>query len=219
MKKKTIIITAVVSVLALAAAAAVFFIVRSGLVYSGEDFGIERLVSERDENNNGIDDYTDLLEGARAYVATEPTYISVYYSDRGGYPPTGEGVCTDVIWSAFNNAGYDLRELVNYDISIAPDVYPDKPDPNIDFRRVKNLKIFFDRHAESLTLNPSEIGEWQPGDIVTFSPSHIAIISDKRNYRGEPYIIHHGGGYVYEENALSYGEITGHYRWHGWTPY
>ena len=218
MKRKTILI-AITSVLALGLALAVFFIVRENAVYSGEDFGIERLISERDENKNGIDDYTDLLEGARAYVATEPTYISVYYSDGDGYPPIGEGVCTDVIWSAFSNAGYDLRALVNYDISASPEAYTDQPDPNIDFRRVKNLKVFFDRHAESLTLDPKKTEEWQPGDIVTFSPSHIAIISDKRNYRGEPYIIHHGGGYVYEENALSYGEITGHYRWHGWTPY
>ena len=188
-------------------------------VWTAADFGIEVLVSELDADGDGVDDYADMVAGARAFVDTAPTYISVYYSNGEGYPPVGEGVCTDVIWSAFKSAGYDLRTMLNYDISIAPDAYPDKPDPNIDFRRVKNLRIFFERHAESLTLDPSDIEQWQAGDIVTFSPSHVAVISDKRNSDGEPYIIHHGGRYIYEEDGLRNDEITGHYRWHGWSAY
>ena len=40
-----------------------------------------------------------------------------------------------------------------YDIEI--------PDQNIDFRRVKNLYVFFNLNAESLTTDISKISEWQ----------------------------------------------------------
>ena len=75
-------------------------------VYSASDFGIEEIKSKNDKNNNGIDDYTDILLGARKDAENKPTYVSKYYS--GGYPPENEGVCADVIWRAFENAGYNL---------------------------------------------------------------------------------------------------------------
>ncbi len=37
-----------------------------------------------------------------------------------------------------------------------------------DFRRVKNLKVYFDNNAISLTTEINEIEEWQGGDIVVF---------------------------------------------------
>lgn len=180
--------------------------------YTAEDFGIETIKSKTDKNNNGIDDYTDILLGARAYVETRPVYKSKYYV--GGYPPAGEGVCTDVIWEAFKNAGYSLKDLVDDDISNHPECYPGikVQDKNIDFRRVRNLKIFFERNAESITTNPDEIAQWQPGDIVIFT-NHIAIISDKRDKKGRPYIIHNAGCPNYEEDALTRYKIAGHYRW------
>jgi uncharacterized protein YijF (DUF1287 family) len=85
-------------------------------------------------------------------------------------------------------------------------------DKNIDFRRVRNLIIFFRRKAEALTLNPNDIKEWQPGDIVVFT-EHIAVISDKRNSKGQPYIIHNAGQPVFEEDALTRYKIVGHFRW------
>ena len=42
----------------------------------------------------------------------------------------------------------------------------DAVDKNIDFRRVKNLKVYFDNNAISLTTDINEIEEWQGGDIV-----------------------------------------------------
>lgn len=180
--------------------------------YTGEYFGIETIKSEIDYNNNGIDDYTDIMLGARAYVENKPVYKSKYY--EGGYPPDGIGVCTDVIWKAFENAGYSLKDLVDADISKNLDCYTTitVQDANIDFRRVKNLKIFFARNAQSLTLDPNDIAEWQPGDIVIY-PGHIAIVSDKRSRIGRAYIIHHGGQPILEEDALTRREIVGHYRW------
>ncbi|HMM05073.1 MAG TPA: DUF1287 domain-containing protein [Clostridiales bacterium] len=182
--------------------------------YTAADFGIETVKSERDENNNGVDDYTDILLGAKAYVATDPKYQSDYYI--GGYPPTGEGVCTDMIWAALKNAGYNLKDRVDADIAAHPEAYPDieEPDPNIDFRRVKNLAVFFQRNAASLTTDVEEIAQWQPGDIVVYT-KHIAIISDLRSEDGVPYILHHAGQPILEEDALTRYKIVGHYRWSG----
>jgi uncharacterized protein YijF (DUF1287 family) len=181
--------------------------------YTADNFGITTIKSNEDYNNSNIDDYTDILNGARKYVETKPKYKSAYYA--GEYPPGGVGVCTDVIWSAFKEAGYNLKDLVDEDIknNLSSYLTITKPDPNIDFRRVRNLYIFFERNATSLTLDSNKIEEWQPGDIVVYDKSHIAIISDKRNKNGKPYIIHHGGQPVLEEDALTRMIIIGHYRW------
>lgn len=180
--------------------------------YTAKDFGIATARSRTDKNRNGVDDYTDILLGARAYVETKPKYRSAYYA--GGYPPDGEGVCTDVIWKAFQNAGYNLKDLVDADIAQNRSSYPDisAPDKNIDFRRVRNLRIFFQRNARSQTTDPNAIKEWQPGDIVVYT-NHIAVLSDKRNKNGRPYIIHNSGSPVYEADALTGFKIVGHYRW------
>ena len=185
--------------------------------YTAEDFGIETLISKTDYDNDGIDDYTDILQGAKIEAKNKPKYKSAYYA--GGYPPESEGVCTDVIWRALKNAGYLLKDMVDEDIKNNVSEYPrvsGKPDPNIDFRRVSNLKIYFDRNQISLTTDLSKISEWQPGDIVTFGTTHIGIISDKRNSKGIPYLIHNTGQPFREEDVLElYGkneQISGHYR-------
>lgn len=179
--------------------------------YTNKDFNIPDIISNNDKDNDGIDDYTDILEGAIAYVQKKPKYKSKYYST--GFPNDNYGVCTDVVAFAFLNAGYNLQELVNEDIINNKETYNiDNIDKNIDFRRVKNLKIFFDRNSTSLTTDISNYKEFQKGDIIIF-PKHIAIISDKRNKKGIPYIIHNNGNHRYIEDALSRYEIIGHYRW------
>jgi len=181
--------------------------------YKASDFGITIVKSKIDYNKNGIDDYTDILLGARKDGQNHPKYKSVYYA--GGYPPDNEGVCTDLVWRAFKNAGYSLKNMVDEDIARNIKSYPavnGKPDTNIDFRRVPNLKVFFQRNAISLTLDPNDIKEWQPGDIVTYGISHIAIVSDKRNKKGIAYIIHNAGQPIREENALTRQKISGHFR-------
>lgn len=183
--------------------------------YTASDFGIETIKSNIDYDNDGIDDYTDIMLGARKDAENMPKYKSAYYA--GGYPPDNEGVCTDLVWRALKNAGYSLKDLVDEDIKNNLSSYEkiEKPDPNIDFRRVYNLKVFFDRNTNKLTNNIYEIAQWQPGDIVIFEESHIGIISDKRNKKGIPYLIHNTAQPVREEDVLErYKDIiTGHYRW------
>ena len=181
--------------------------------YADEDFDIETIVSTVDFNENGVDDYTDILLGARKDAENYPKYDAAYY--EGGYPPDDIGVCTDVIWRAFKNAGYSLKDMVDSDIKKNTDLYPrvdGSPDPNIDFRRVPNLKVFFERYAVSLTLDSTEIEEWQPGDIVVYGEDHIAIVSDRRNSEGITYIIHNAGQTNREEDALTKRTISGHFR-------
>ena len=163
--------------------------------YTAENFNIATIKSSVDYNNNGVDDYTDILLGARKDAENHPTYDSRYFGN-GGYPPDNIGVCTDVVWRAFKNAGYSLRDMVDNDIKNNPDeyIYVENRDKNIDFRRVGNLDIFFKKYAQSLTLDINRIEEWQPGDIVVFgNEEHIGVASDKRNSKGQTYIIHNGG--------------------------
>ncbi len=213
-KKLTIVAAAVLAAAATAAAllTADYFNLIPKRAWPAERFGIETLRSDRDADGDGIDDYTDILLSARAYIGTAPVYRSAYYV--GGYPPEGEGVCTDVIWRALAGAGYDLKALVDADIAAAPEAYPavKTPDPNIDFRRVRNLRVYFERHLESLTTDVGDVAAWQPGDIAVFE-GHIGIVSDKRDFFGHAWLIHHGSGTGAEEDALEHGVLIGHYRW------
>lgn len=181
--------------------------------YTAEDFDIKTIYSDMDYNNNGIDDYTDILLGARKDAENHPVYNGAYYA--GGYPPDNIGVCTDVIWRAFKNAGYSLRDMIHNDIAARPEAYPNikQRDKNIDFRRVGNLHLFFAEYAIPLTLDIDAIEQWQPGEIVIFdNDKHIGIVSDKRNKQGQPYIIHNGGQPNREEDCLKRSNVTGHYR-------
>ena len=189
--------------------------------YPGEQFGIRRAVSPDDADQDGVDDFTDILLGAREQAEKKPRYVSRYYEGIG-YPPEDEGVCTDLVWRALRHAGYSLKDRMDADIAAHPEAYPrtgGTPDPDIDFRRVPNMQVYLERHAESLTTDPLLIGEWQPGDIVVFGSSHIGIVSDKRNAKGIPWLIHSSGKGQrrFEEDVLlrlrDKKGITGHYRW------
>lgn len=178
--------------------------------YNNEYFNIEDYVSKIDKDQDGIDDQTDILKNAKKYVNSKPKYKSKYY--ESGYPNDEYGVCTDVIAYALKNSGYDLMELINQDmIQNKNDYHTETIDKNIDFRRVKNIKIYLDKYTIPLTTNLNKINEWQAGDIVVFE-NHIAIVSDKRNKKGIPYIIHHSKRPLYEEDAISLYKIVGHYR-------
>ena len=180
--------------------------------FSNEYFGIEPFISSIDKDQDGMDDQSDIVNNVYAYIETKPKYKSKYY--ESGYPNDEYGVCTDLVAIALKDAGYDLMELVNLDILNHPDDYDiEIVDKNIDFRRVRNLMIYFENHAISLTTDIDDIDEWHGGDIVIFK-EHIGIISSKRNFKGIPLLIHHGNPFQihYEEDVLERYEILGHYR-------
>lgn len=183
--------------------------------YTNADFNIKTYVSNIDKDNDGIDDQTDILNNVKKYIKTKPKYQSKYYNT--GYPNDEYGVCTDVVGFGLKDAGYDLMELVNEDIIKNSERYNIKMvDKNIDFRRVRNLNVYFQNNHISLTIDLSKIEEWQGGDIIVFK-DHIGVISNKRNKNGIPFLIHHANPMQinYEEDILElYNKdyIIGHYR-------
>lgn len=186
--------------------------------YTAEELGITQLQSPNDADGDGLEDWMDMVLGARSYIETDPHYKSKYYA--GGYPDDGLGVCTDVIWQAFRAAGYELKDMVDADIAANPEAYPfiEVPDGNIDFRRVNTLDTFLRRHALELTISFDDPADWQPGDIVIFGVrDHIAICSDRRNRDGIPLIIHHGNPIedAVERDQMYRMEVYAHFRWVG----
>ena len=181
--------------------------------FTNEHFNIETYISDIDKDCDGIDDQSDILMNVRQYISTNPKYKSEYYET--GYPNGEYGVCSDVVAFGLLDAGYDLQKLVDRDIMNHPERYNvDKRDDNIDFRRVRNLSVFFKYNAISLTTDVYDVDQWQGGDIVVFK-KHIGIVSDKRNFKGVTFLIHHGNPYqrYYEEDILEYrNDIIGHYR-------
>lgn len=203
---------------------ALFLVVLVGILYKlnviphkyyyNSHFGITTYKSAVDKDGDGVDDQSDILCGVRDYIDNNPKYKSAYYD--GGYPDDEYGVCTDVVAQGFLAAGYDLMQLVNADILANPEDYDiDNPDINIDFRRVKNLYVYFQHTAVSLTTDVSKYEEWQGGDVVVFK-NHIGIVSDRRNANGTPFVIHHGSPTQigYEQDILEdkVDEIIGHFR-------
>lgn len=180
---------------------------------SMSDFNLNQLKSNVDFDLDGLDDYSDFLSGAKKDAQNKPRYDGSYVD--GGYPSDDVGVCTDVIWRAFKEAGYDLKAMIDQDIMTFPQDYPHitTPDPNIDFRRVTNQHIFFSKYAQILTNDINDLEAWQPGDIVVFNQlEHIGMISDYRNEKGHAYVLHNSGQNERDQDYLSRSSIVAHYR-------
>lgn len=154
----------------------------------------------------------------KQHVIYDPSYFNIDYP--GGDVPADKGVCTDVIIRAYRKMGIDLQKELHEDIKANFDVYPkkwglDKPDKNIDHRRVPNLIVFFSRFGTEKPLSKKS-GDYLPGDIVTWDLgggiTHIGIVVNKRSPGGEHHMVVHniGNGQVIEDCLFSY-RITGHF--------
>ena len=178
----------------------------------------EPVIVEVEEEPIVLSKLDRLILGARKDALAMPAYVNAYYA--GGYPPENEGTCTDLVWRAFMEADIVLKDLVDEDIKMNRERYKHIAyrDPNIDFRRVQNLAIFFENNAEILTTDVYDTQAWQAGDIVVFGNyEHIGIVSDIRNANDIPYLIHNNDQPVREEDRLEYGSYTmgikAHYRY------
>lgn len=189
-----------------------------------------------DMDRDGINDQKDILEGARKQLEKPARNIILeenepnYY--RGGDPPEDLAISTDIIARAFMEAGFDLRELVYEDLKENFDRYPVKEiwgqtvcDPDIDYRRIQNLEVFFMRNAKHLDIvfkdsDISNLEKWIPGDVVFFDMSgdgytdNAGIVSDSTTRDGVPRVIYNyiDPGYTVERDILREEIITGHYR-------
>jgi uncharacterized protein YijF (DUF1287 family) len=167
----------------------------------------------------------DIVTAARQQIGVttryDPAYRSLGYP--GGDVPADRGVCTDVIVRALRTArAIDLQRKVHEDLEAHWDSYPhqrrwglNKPDPNIDHRRVPNLMTFFKRagYAVPLTRAPAD---YLPGDIVAWDLGrgilHIGIVGDLKSSAGTPLVVHNIGSGAREEDILFRHTIIGHYR-------
>lgn len=152
-------------------------------------------------------------------VTYDPTYTRIPYPD--GDVPLSKGVCTDVVIRALRNAlDFDLQKAVHEDMRKAFAKYPHNwgltaPDPNIDHRRVPNLRCYFERQSWSLPVT-SRKEDYLPADIVTCTIGgklpHIMIVSERKAADGTPLVIHNIGQGTQEEPSLFVFPLTGHYR-------
>ncbi len=149
----------------------------------------------------------------------DPAYVALTFP--GGDLPRDRGVCTDVVIRALRDAwGIDLQLAVNRDMKAAFDTYPalwglDRPDRNIDHRRVPNLQTLFARIGAEVPLDEGPT-PYLPGDIITWklpgNLDHMGIVSDRRTAEGVPLILHNIGAGAKEEDILFAYPMTGHYR-------
>jgi len=151
-------------------------------------------------------------------IVYDPAYFRINYPD--GDVPAGKGVCTDLVIRAYRVLGIDLQQLVHEDMTTRFSAYPknwglNKPDSNIDHRRVPNLMAFFKHHGttKKISQNPED---YAPGDIVCWNLgggiTHIGIVSGRMNKAGTHYEIVHniGAGQVFKDMLFSF-KIIGHY--------
>jgi|SRR5688572_16423709 len=167
----------------------------------------------------------DIVTAARAQVGVtlryDPSYRKLKYPN--GDLPMERGVCTDVVVRALRTArAMDLQKLVHEDLAANWDAYPhqrrwnlDKPDPNIDHRRVPNLMTWFRRAGHA--LEPSrDAANYLPGDIVAWDLGrgilHIGIVSDQKTADRTPLVVHNIGAGAREEDILFRYTIIGQYR-------
>jgi uncharacterized protein YijF (DUF1287 family) len=161
------------------------------------------------------------FERTRHQVTYDGRYVSIPYP--GGDVPENIGVCTDVVIRAYRSVGIDLQQKVHEDMRSHFQAYPSKriwglnrPDTNIDHRRVPNLQAFFSRHGEVLPISDNA-SDYQAGDLVTWmlpgNLPHIGIVTDRKSPAGTPIIVHNIGWGPKADDILFAYKITGHYRY------
>lgn len=149
-------------------------------------------------------------------------YVSIPYPN--GDVPAKTGVCTDVIIRAYRKLGIDLQKEVHEDMRNSFGMYPktwglNRPDTNIDHRRVPNLETFFRRKEKELPITQNS-DDYKTGAMVTWMINdkmpHIGIVTNRLTKDGKRRLIVHnvGGGQVLEDCLFKY-RITGHFVYEG----
>ncbi len=162
------------------------------------------------------------LERLSHKVKYDGRYVEIPFP--WGDVPDNIGVCTDVVVRSYRKLGIDLQERVHSDMRSNFSQYPNlakwdriQADPNIDHRRVLNLRVFFARNGSALPITNSA-NDYLPGDLVTWDimagMPHIGIITDKVSHdKKRPLIVHNMGKGPKLEDILFTMKITGHYRY------
>ena len=160
------------------------------------------------------------VERTRHSVRYVSDYVGIPYP--GGDVPANTGVCTDEVIRIYRAVGVDLQKEVHEDMVQNFDAYPhrrqQRPDTNIDLRRVPNLMVFFARKGTALPISLSPV-DYSPGDIVAWdlggSVTHIGVVVDKKGPSSHYMIVHNIGFGPKMEDELFSWKIIGHYRYRG----
>ena len=162
------------------------------------------------------------LERLKHKVRYDGRYLEIPFP--WGDVPNHIGVCTDVVVRSYRKLGIDLQERVHYDMKQSFSQYPNlskwervQADPNIDHRRVLNLRVFFARNGSTLPIT-NNANDYMPGDLVTWDimadMPHIGIVTNQvSNDKRRPLIVHNMGKGPKLEDILFTMKITGHYRY------
>jgi uncharacterized protein YijF (DUF1287 family) len=165
-----------------------------------------------------------MLAAAHAQIGVTfryaPAYVRLDYP--GGDVAIERGVCSDVLIRALRAVGIDLQVAVHRDMLAHFSDYPrhwglNRPDANIDHRRVPNLERYFERSGKSLPLSPDP-ADFLAGDFVSWrldgGQPHIGIVSDQRSADGRrPLIVHNIGAGTQLEDVLFGWKMSGHFRY------
>jgi uncharacterized protein YijF (DUF1287 family) len=162
------------------------------------------------------------LERTSHRVSYDGSYRRLPYPS--GDVPDDIGVCTDLVVRAYRKLGIDLQKDLHEEMTAHFAAFPGRwglsaPDPNIDHRRVPNLRTLFSRKGIVLRVS-RDPEDYVAGDLVTWMVSetlpHIGIVVDRRSRDGKrPLIVHNIGGGPELEDMLFQYPITGHYRYYG----
>lgn len=169
-----------------------------------------------------------ILAGAKAQLVKPALYtqramgvIALKYP--GGDFSKSEAVCTDIVIRSLRAAGLDLQALVHEDVLRHPKRYRRviRPNPNIDHRRVRNLLVFLQYHAQ--VMDPRK-NDFRPGDVVVMDTGipkvsvcdHVGIVGDIRDPEGDLEAINiWAPGLRTASMAIlgkSYPKVVGHFR-------
>ena len=165
----------------------------------------------------------ELVEAAKERTKHSVIYDGSYFAIPypNGDVPHNIGVCTDVVIRSYRKMGIDLQKEVHEDMREDFSNYPSKriwglnrPDKNIDHRRVPNLQVFFAKHGINLPITGNS-KDYKPGDIVTWmlpgNLPHIGIVVSEKEEL--PLIAHNIGQGPKIDDILFKYKITGHYRY------
>jgi len=174
---------------------------------------------------------TDLVAAARRQMGVTTSYDNKYrlIAYPNGDVPITTGVCADVVVRAARDAwGVDLQRLVHEDMTRNFPAYPhrwklERPDSNIDHRRVPNLETYWNRQgarlwgASSRSWGVDFHSALEPGDILTWRTfvnggPHVAIVTRGGSW---PRIIQNYGWGVHEDLLAMHwlDAAEAHYRW------
>jgi uncharacterized protein YijF (DUF1287 family) len=179
-----------------------------------------------DRDRDGIPDPLDILIGGKKTALNQDRYGAGYMTidyPMGDVPRT-VGVCTDVVIRALRNAGLDLQQAVHQDIRRAPRSYPmvERPNANIDHRRVRTLLPYFRRHWQPHSPALDDPADPpRPGDVLFLDtmpgrsgPDHIGLVSDRIGPSGQPMVINNwtDGTFTTEMDLLGWVPVTHRFR-------